>query len=383
MLLERQVSGMIFAGGQYAEADAPHEHYQRLLRAAPAGRARQRRRRAPRLPARLDRRRGRDGAGLRAPRLPRPRADRARSRARRTTCRRRASSRRSSARLGRAATRIRELVERTRFSLEGGHAAGSAPDRARRDRDHLRERSAGARCDPRRAARRALGPERSLGDRLRRLGLHELHRPAADDRAPADRGDRPRGGRDARRPDRGLGRSRPTSSSSSRRSSRAARPRTRPAESGLRPGSCALARRRLRCRTCVDDAKYARFSFELLQSVVGCVMLVARDAGPNATATALTRAEPEAVATRPRATARGGATRSSTRSTSAASPTRTATASATSPASAPGCRTCATSASTRSGSTRGTRRRSPTPATTSRTTARSTRPSGRSRRPSS
>src|SRR6201986_630925 len=30
MLLERQVSGMIFAGGQYAEADAPHEHYQRL-----------------------------------------------------------------------------------------------------------------------------------------------------------------------------------------------------------------------------------------------------------------------------------------------------------------------------------------------------------------
>src|ERR1700751_255320 len=31
MLLERQVSGMIFAGGQYAEADAPHEHYTRLL----------------------------------------------------------------------------------------------------------------------------------------------------------------------------------------------------------------------------------------------------------------------------------------------------------------------------------------------------------------
>ena len=31
MLLERQVSGMIFAGGQYAEADAPHGHYERLL----------------------------------------------------------------------------------------------------------------------------------------------------------------------------------------------------------------------------------------------------------------------------------------------------------------------------------------------------------------
>lgn len=30
MLLERQVSGMIFAGGQYAEANAPHDHYTRL-----------------------------------------------------------------------------------------------------------------------------------------------------------------------------------------------------------------------------------------------------------------------------------------------------------------------------------------------------------------
>src|SRR4051812_4200455 len=32
MLLERQVSGMVFAGGQYAEADAPHDHYGRLLK---------------------------------------------------------------------------------------------------------------------------------------------------------------------------------------------------------------------------------------------------------------------------------------------------------------------------------------------------------------
>jgi DNA-binding LacI/PurR family transcriptional regulator len=31
MLLERQVSGMVFAGGQYAEENAPHEHYTRLL----------------------------------------------------------------------------------------------------------------------------------------------------------------------------------------------------------------------------------------------------------------------------------------------------------------------------------------------------------------
>jgi DNA-binding LacI/PurR family transcriptional regulator len=32
MLLERQVSGMIFAGGQYAENNAPHEHYHLLRR---------------------------------------------------------------------------------------------------------------------------------------------------------------------------------------------------------------------------------------------------------------------------------------------------------------------------------------------------------------
>ncbi|MEV5409977.1 LacI family DNA-binding transcriptional regulator [Thermopolyspora sp. NPDC052614] len=31
MLLEQQVSGVVFAGGHYAEADAPHDHYHRLL----------------------------------------------------------------------------------------------------------------------------------------------------------------------------------------------------------------------------------------------------------------------------------------------------------------------------------------------------------------
>jgi DNA-binding LacI/PurR family transcriptional regulator len=33
MLLEQQVSGVVFTGGQCAEADAPHEHYQRLAEA--------------------------------------------------------------------------------------------------------------------------------------------------------------------------------------------------------------------------------------------------------------------------------------------------------------------------------------------------------------
>jgi DNA-binding LacI/PurR family transcriptional regulator len=31
MLLEQQVSGMVFAGGHYMEAEAPHEHYQQLI----------------------------------------------------------------------------------------------------------------------------------------------------------------------------------------------------------------------------------------------------------------------------------------------------------------------------------------------------------------
>ena len=127
MLLERQVSGMVFAGGQYAEADAPHEHYARLLKL-----------RLPVVlvnaaaehldfPTRLDGRRRRDGAGLRPPRLAGPRADRADSRARPTTFRRAASSRRSRPSPGcRPEARSRaELVERTMFSLEGGHAAAT------------------------------------------------------------------------------------------------------------------------------------------------------------------------------------------------------------------------------------------------------------------
>jgi DNA-binding LacI/PurR family transcriptional regulator len=31
MLLDQHVSGVVFAGGQFAEADAPHDHYERLL----------------------------------------------------------------------------------------------------------------------------------------------------------------------------------------------------------------------------------------------------------------------------------------------------------------------------------------------------------------
>ncbi len=116
---------MIFAGGQYAEADAPHEHYERLLQLRLPGRARERRGRAPRLPARIHRRRGRDGAGLRPSCVPRATSESASSSGRPTTFP-------SLRKLGAFAAEVRratggsvpeELVERTRFSLEGGHAA--------------------------------------------------------------------------------------------------------------------------------------------------------------------------------------------------------------------------------------------------------------------
>ena len=66
------------------------------------------------------------------------------------------------------------------------------------------------------AVRGSRVPERGLGGRLRRLGVHELHRPAADHRAPADRGDGPRCRRAAGRADRRRAVSPPKSCCSSR-----------------------------------------------------------------------------------------------------------------------------------------------------------------------
>ena len=169
MLLERQVSGMVFAGGQYAEADAPHDHYTRLLRAASAGRARERRRRAPRLPPGLDRRRGRDGPGVRASRKPRPRQDRVDSRA--------AGPRPVPAQAGgirapprRNRTEPRRVRRANEILARGWACGGDAAHRAWRDRHRVCQRSVGTRRDPCCAPRRALGPCRRLGHRLRRLG---------------------------------------------------------------------------------------------------------------------------------------------------------------------------------------------------------------------
>ena len=77
LLLQQQVSGVVFAGGLYAQEDAPHDHYAPPDRAQAADRPGQRGdRRAP-LPARVLRRRGRGRAGDGPPAVARPHAHRA------------------------------------------------------------------------------------------------------------------------------------------------------------------------------------------------------------------------------------------------------------------------------------------------------------------
>ena len=367
MLLERQVSGMIFAGGQYAEADAPHDHYMRLLQL--------------RLPVVL--------VNAAADHLDFPRVSTDDAVAMEQAYAHLASlgheriglilgppdhvpSRRKlaafEARLARDGSALRaELVERTMFSLEGGHAAATKLIGAGRDRDRLRERPARARRDPRRAPRRALAcrPTSRSSATTTRSFMSCTDPPLTTVRQPIEAIGRAAvemlAGQIEGSP------SRPRSSSSSPRSSPAARrahasPRL---SSPASPIACASTARK-QVRNLQDFSRALAINCRLCHSRrVTQIATIAADAP-----------EPAAARRRRPPTAAGGATPSSTRSTSGASPTRTATASATSPASAPGCRTCASSASTRSGSTPGTRRRSPTTATTSSTTARSIPPFG-------
>ncbi len=144
MLLERQVSGMIFAGGQYAEADAPHEHYERLLQL--------------RLPVVL--------VNAAAEHLDFPRVSTDDAVAMEQAYAHlaylgheriglilgppdhvpvAAQARGVRARCAKVAMPS-ELVERTRFSLEGGHAAAARLIERGVTGDHLRERSARARA---------------------------------------------------------------------------------------------------------------------------------------------------------------------------------------------------------------------------------------------
>ncbi len=165
MLLERQVSGMVFAGGQYAEADAPHDHYLRLLKL--------------RLPVVL--------VNAAAEHLDFPRVSTDDAVAMEQAYGHLASlgheriglilgpadhvpSRRKLAAFEAAAAvqgGARGRARGTHDVLAGGRARGcNAADRARCDRDRLRQRSAGTRGDPRRAARRAVGSGGRLGGRL-------------------------------------------------------------------------------------------------------------------------------------------------------------------------------------------------------------------------
>ncbi len=200
MLLERQVSGMIFSGGQYAEADAPHEHYERLLRL--------------RLPVVLI------NAAADHLDFPRVSTDDAVAVEQAYSHLAYLGHERIGLILGppdhmpslrklEAFERVAklampsELVEWTRFSLEGGHAAAlRLIDRRSRASSARATRSRSARSAPP-AGRICRCPPTSRWS-ASTTPRSWLHGPAAHNRAAADRGDRARRRGDARRADRGL-----------------------------------------------------------------------------------------------------------------------------------------------------------------------------------
>ena len=145
MLLDQHVSGVLFCGGHYAQADADHEHYRRLReRGLPAvlvnaavddlG-----------LPAGVGRRRARRRPGVSATWPRSATSGSASSSARPTTCRRPASCAAFIAQPGSRPAR----AGRAHHVLDGGRPRRRRPaGQARRHRDDLRQRPARARCDP-------------------------------------------------------------------------------------------------------------------------------------------------------------------------------------------------------------------------------------------
>ena len=201
LLLGQQVSGIVFAGGHYAQRDATHDHYERLT-----GRN---------LPVVL--------INASIEELPFPRVSCDDEVAIEQAIGHLASLGHttiglvlgpvdhvpSERKLRAAQVIMRRLglelsekhVVRSAYSLESGQAAGNRL---------LREGVTGIVCasDPLalgviRAARRAglNVPGRRLGGRVRRLGVHELHRAAADHGPSADRADGPGRDRPAGQPD--------------------------------------------------------------------------------------------------------------------------------------------------------------------------------------
>ena len=203
MLLDQHVSGVVFAGGHFAEDDAPHEHYHLLRERG--------------IPVVLF------NAAVEHLELPQVSTDDAVAVEQAfahlaslgheriglvlgpedhvPSQRKLAEYRSQCQKYGRP---VDDDADRARDVRPGGRPGGGlAAAAGRGDRHHLRERPAGARRHPRGAPGRAAGAAGRVGDRVRRLGVHELHRPAADHRAPAHRGAGPGGGDAAGEPDRG------------------------------------------------------------------------------------------------------------------------------------------------------------------------------------
>ena len=236
LLLQHRVSGVVFAGGLYAHGRRAARPLPAAVGAAAAGGADQRRHRAPRLPAGVLRRRGRGGAGRRAPALARARADRdgaghvgpravpaqagvvpgGAGGAGRTSVRRR--------------HRARAVLHRGRPGRRG------QADRPRHHRHPLRQRPDGARLGPGRPPPGEVRAGRGLDRRLRRLAADDLRRAAADHDPAADRGDGPGRGGDAGGADRG-GRGRGRRAAVRAGAGRARLHRARPAVAPLGTGA--------------------------------------------------------------------------------------------------------------------------------------------------
>ena len=149
LLLQQQVSGVVFAGGLYAQEDAPHGHYARLRRARAAHGPGQRVDRGPRLSPGVVRRRRRGRPGDGASPLARAHLDRHPGRPDRPHPVA-AQDRRGPGRGAEGGDRARSGPDRPRLVLDRGRAGRRRPpDRCRRDRDRVRQRPHGARCDPR------------------------------------------------------------------------------------------------------------------------------------------------------------------------------------------------------------------------------------------
>ena len=90
---------------------------------------------------------------------------------------------------GRPRTWTPSIEQLDLFSVEGGAGGGRAAARARVHRDRVRLGPDGARRDPGGARRAGCDvPRRRVGRGLRRLAADRVHRPAADDGAPARAG---------------------------------------------------------------------------------------------------------------------------------------------------------------------------------------------------